>query len=417
LADWLIEPRDPTLHRSLSPLTLWDQLIVSDRYLKVGSWAISGRVEQLRRLMAPGMGVVLSRDGVQVMSGQVRPGWKISGDGTATISGYDDKVWLGGGPDDAKGRIIYPDYTKPITAQELASVTFTGVREDLILALIDQHAGPSAQAARRVTGLALPASLHRGLSTKVTIQLDLLHQVVATLAEQAGLNVRVVHDESTGTPRLLVVITPVEDVSARVRFGPAGGGGPGVLGSDWSLEVVAPTMTDAIVGGTKPLPATFGNEDDQAAGDSDPTVDLRRYRVVSDASPAAAAWGFRAEGFVDSSATNDDDELDQAGLDALAEAGERREFSGTLPDSESIKYGRDWFIGYKVGVTVEGAEFADVVREVVTTVQARSGEQTEKVEAAVGWQRAAVRGTPAALPAERATRGLYREEYRRKVTL
>lgn len=391
MADWLIEPRGPDLRRQ-RPLRYWSKLTVNDRYLRVGSWAVEGPAKYLRPLYAAGMGVVLSRSGTQIMSGLVTQ-YGEDGSGNGTLIGWDDKVWLGGGPDDLAGRIVYPDHTRPITGQEQSTVTLTGPRETLVVQLIDRHAGPGALTDRRTPTLTLPASLGRGGTATVTAQLDLLHVLVGQLAETAALDVRVVHDEAAGAPRLLVVITPVQDVSARVRFGPASGGGPGVLGSDWQYTVYAPTATDAVVGGTKPLPANF-TDDDTADVADDSGVDLRQYRLVRDTTTGTAAWQRRAEKFVDSSATNGAAELDQAGADALAETLERREFSGTLTDNNIVQYGRDWLIGYKVGVTPSpGVEFADVVREVVTTVQQQQGQQTEQVQAAVGWQRATVAGT------------------------
>jgi hypothetical protein len=415
VATWVVQPRSPDGHR-LTALSLWNSLTVTDRFNAAGPFSISGPERQLRPLMAPGMGVVLSRGPAQIMSGQVT-GWELSGDGNATVAGWDDRIWLGGGDADDRGRIVYPDYTKPIISQEVTKAEFTGVREDLIVNLINQNAGPAALLARRVPRLVVPASLHRGGTTKLTVQLDLLHKTIATLAEQASLNVRVVHDESTGTPRLLVVITPVQDVSARVRFGPVGQGGSGTLGDGWSLRVAGPTMTDAVVGGTKPLPQNATDDDLTNYEDPDSDVDLRQYRTVADGSGAAAAWGRRVEGFVDASGTNVPAELDQAGLDGIGEATERREFSGTLVDTPTVRYGRDWFIGYRVGVIAGGSEFADVVREVVTTVQAQDGQQTERVEAAVGWSKAAVAGTAAATPQVRSLLGLQWRTYQGQTVL
>jgi hypothetical protein len=150
-------------------------------------------------------------------------------------------------------------------------------------------------------------------------------------------------------------------------------------------------MTTAIVGGTQPPPQVFG---DDPPADREPGVDLRRYRVVSDAG-GLAAWGRRIEGYVDASSTNVVAELDAAGAAALVEAAERREFSGTLVDTPDIRYGREWRAGYRVGITVAGSEFSDVVREVVSTVANESGQQSEQVQAAVGWSQASSLTTPA----------------------
>ena len=241
----------------------------------------------------------------------------------------------------------------------------------------------------------VPASAGRGGTTSLTTKLDLLHVVMQTLAEQAGLNLTVVQDESTGTPRLQVVITPTQDVSARVRFGPVGSGSGGVLGADWTYAEKAPSMTDVIVGGTKPIPANAdGTEDSDADADMTSDVQLRQYRYVSDSSPESAAWVRRAEGFVDASNTTVPAELDQAGAAALADTTQRLEFSGTLFDNRAIKYGRDYLIGYRVGVDpLPGVALSDVVREVQTKVQVQQGQQTEQITAAIGWSLAAVAGT------------------------
>lgn len=394
MADWLVEPRDPAGYRSSSPLRYWNNLQVIDRYLKPGSWAITGPRKYLERLAGPGMGVVLSRDGTQVMSGQVTQ-YGETGDGNATITGWDDKTAFGSGPDDTKGRVTYPDPTKPITGQEIAEKVIAGIREDLILDLIYRNAGAGAVAGRVAPRLVVPTSLHRGGTVSITTKLDLAHVLVQQLAEQAGLNVEVIHEEPGGVPRLSVQVTPVLDVSPQVRFGPVGSGSAGVLGEEWTYTVYAPTMTTAVVGGTKPLPANYdGTEDTAADADMDADVQLRRYRVVTTTDPATLAWGRVAEGFVDASNTTVVAELDQAGRDALAETGERLEFSGVLADSPQVQYGREWLIGYRVGIDPRpGVAFSDIVREVQTTVQVQDGQQTEQVRAAVGWSRAAVAGT------------------------
>lgn len=379
MSDWLIEPRNLAGVRAEDPISLWDRLNVVTRLNKPGPFTLAGPAAQLAPLMAPGMGVVLSRNGLYVSSGQVTA-YTTTGDGNAQVTGWDDKLWLGGAPADDRGVVITPNAALPITGQTAQSVTRTGTRESLILGWISDHCGPTALAARRVPRLRVPASLSRGGTTAYTAKLDLLHVVYAALAEAGGLVVNVVHTEEGSARYLDVVITPQEDVSATVRFGPATEGGAGVLGDDWSYTVAGPSMTTAIVGGTAPPPQVFGDEN------PDP-VDLRQYRQVA---AAVGDWGMRIEGFVDASSTNTAAELDQAGLDALNEAVAKRDIQASIVDTPDVGYGVDWRVGSRVGVTVAGVEGSDVVREVSTTVQAQQGQQTESVTAAIGWSQASV---------------------------
>lgn len=386
MADWLIEPRDSTGYRSSDPISRWSSLEVVERYVKPGGWKVTGPETSLAPLMVRGSGVVLSRDGTQIMSGQMTS-FTRNGDGGATVVGWDDNIWLGGGPQDDRGLIILPNYALPVAAQTAQAVTFSGPREDIITNLIYSNIGPIALVPRRVPRLRMSTSLHRGGTVARTIKLELLHHLVEELAEAGGLDVNIVHIEDGTGPRLDVQITAVVDVSADVRFGPADQGGPGVLGTDWSYTVSAPTMTAAVVAGTVPPPQVFGDDPDPGT----PGVDLRQYREVT-ASPGD--WARRIEGLVDASNTNTAAELDQAGTDALTEAAERREFSGTIVDSPDVRYGREWRTGYRVGVTVAGDEFSDVVREVVTTVAVADGQQTESLSAAIGWSQASALTTP-----------------------
>lgn len=400
MADWLVEPRTLTGYRTEDPVALWSQLVVVERLNKPGSWTLNGPAAQMAPLMTPGMGVVLSRSGTYIMSGQVSS-YTYTGDGNAQVVGWDDKMWLGGAPADDKGRIITPDPTKDITAQVTDTTPpFTLPRENLIVTLVNSHAGPGALAIRRVPRLRMPSPGGRGGTVVRTIKLELLHAVVQELAEAGQLIVNVVHTEAGSARWLDLTITPQVDVSATVRFGPANQGGAGVLGDDWTYTVAGPSMTAAIVGGTSPPPQVFGDGDSQA---DEPGQDLRLYRQVTN---AVGDWGVRQEGFVDASSTNTAAELDQAGTDALTDAAAKREVSASIVDTPDVGYGTDWRVGYRVGVTVAGQEGSDVVREVSTTVQAQQGQQTEQISAAIGWSQATTLTGPAAVVTKIARLGL-----------
>ena len=357
VADWLVEVRTESTLQRQAVLTGWASLQVIERYNTVGSWQLAGPIDAVRPLLGAGLGVVISRGGVQVMAG---PATKLvrSGDGTATISGADDLVYLA-------DRIVYPNPAQAITGQTIDYWTATSTaRETIIINLIKANAGSAALVARQVGNLRVPATSGRGGTATVTARLDNLLTLVGQLAEAGGLRVATVHTESGGNRYRDVVVTATADKSGYVRFGPAAEGGPGRLAADWSYTVGAPTVTRAIPAG--------GGEG--AA---------RIFRERADAG-AETLWGRRVESVVDQRQTTATAELDAAGDDALTNGAGPTELSATVLDVPDLGYRIDWSCGDKVAVTVDGVTITDLVREAATTVAAQSGQQTETVVPTVG---------------------------------
>lgn len=364
VANWEVYPRGVDLRRDFDPVLAWSSLTVVERHnvlgVGQGAWTLTAASDSLRDLLVPGRGVILLRgsgDGAasaQIMSG---PTTSIKrGPKTSTISGVSDLSSL--------NRILYPDPTKPITAQPAAYDDRSGPAEDLVLGYSDSNAGPSALPARRVFGLRIPASQHRGARATLSGRLDLLTSTISDLAESGGLHVEVIHAEDAAGPYLTFVVRPVTDRSANVRFGTVGDFTGGTIGSDWSYELNRPTTTDAIV-----------------AGGGQGTA--RTFREATDA-VAESTWGAKVETLVDQRQTTDPDELDRAGTDALNDGSEPVSISFTIGDSADVRYRRDWQVGDRVGVSIDGIDVSNVVREVTTTITRSSNSATERISALVG---------------------------------
>lgn len=380
---WEAIPRGVDLLRGPDPVTRFTELKLAERYPGPATWVITGPPEVMG-VWEPGMGCILdrSRDGgrTQVVSGQVRRIQRTRRlDATTgrlrrelSVSFVEDThaLWR---------RRCYPDPTQALTSTpstfSVSHDSRTGSREDLILGLIGANLGPAApQAARRLDGLVLPASDERGGTTTVTARMDALGDIVAALSEDAGLHVRIQHDEPTpSTPRLLVTIDDVPDVSEDVVFGEieTARATAHVTELDYSIE--APELTQAVI---------------FSAGE----MEARDAAIFGD--PAAEAlWGDRHEVLVDQRQTDDVDEITDAGERALTDGASPVSVTFSVADSRAVQYGRDYAVGWRVGVELPGVPEPlsdNVVREVVTTV--RPGEP-DRIEVAVGSPGASVRDT------------------------
>jgi hypothetical protein len=76
--------------------------------------------------------------------------------------------------------------------------------------------------------------------------------------------------------------------------------------------------------------------------------------------------------------------VQQAATDALTQGAKNGNFQIYPLDTPHIKFGRDYFVGDIVTVSVDGTEYTDIVREVSITVD--SGGQTETVSPSIGDQ-------------------------------
>jgi hypothetical protein len=392
-ADWMITPRARDLSRPYDPISRWTKLVLAERCTVPDQWVLTGPASELGVFEA-GMGCILDRDGEYVTSGKL---WSYDRVGeydnetrrpieTMTLAFISDNAAL-------SRRAIYQVPTKILTGNPskfaLEHDVRSGAREDLILEYINANLGPGAQAQRRLPKLVLPVSLHRGGTTQFTARMNDLAAVVRDLAEAAGLRVRIVHDESTGTPRLVLTLEPMVDVSSDVWFGLPSSSAPAFINS-WKFHYEEPQVTDAIV----------------AAGGE---ALEREYAAFRDTA-AVNLWGDSKEKVIDQRQTKDPTEITTAGNTALAEGATPVAVEFTIADSVDVQVRRDFGVGHRVGVELDGLPegLADnVVRELQTTVENAGGSPVETVKAVVGTVGASVTSTQAALNLTRALRGLH----------
>lgn len=354
---WEIWPREADLSREKDPISVWSEMTVIEKAISNGppTWLLTGPSEHLS-VFTPGMGCILDNDGAQVVSGQARSlqrGYKADESGrivdTTTIGfiGDSDELW---------SRLCYPDPSHALTGTPSNfSTTYderTGPRETQLLAYISANLGPAAPiTSRRLSSLLLPTSLGRGGTTTTQARMDVLGELVATLAEAGGLGVRVEHDESTGTPRLLVVVDQEWDVSDDVVFGAADIARATGIVSGWDYSMDAPELTDAIL---------------FAAGD----LELREGSRFTDEA-AVTRWGRRREKLIDQGYTDDLSVITDAGAKALEDGASPVSLTFEVTDAGDAIYGETYRCGSRVGIELPGLPLelsAPRVREVTTTV-------------------------------------------------
>lgn len=388
---WTITPRDADLHRSLDDISEWASLATVERYNQVSTWVLEGPADLLS-VFTPDMGCILDRDGEQAVSGTIRAidrAYEHDDQGRLV-----DKVTLGFIEDNAPlwWRLCWPvpshALTSTLSTFSAAHDVRTGARETILLGYIAANLGPAAPiVARRLPGLVLPTSSGRGGSTTWQARMDVLGDVVATLAEAAGLRVRIVHDEPTpSTPRLLLEVTEVTDRSADVVFGDQNAAR--AMGSidSFRYSLSAPEVTAAIAFAAGELTAR------EAAMRVDTT--------------AESIWNRRVEALVDQRQTDDQTVVDDALTERLEQGASPSVTSFQISPAGGLQYGVDYFLGDVVGIELPGVPLAISdrrLREVSTTI--RPG-QVDEVSLVVGAPGAESRSTSAAAKLNRVLRRL-----------
>jgi len=358
MPQWMIQPRDKNLRRSYDPVKFWSSLTVVERHnvtgTDPGTWSVTARNEGLTGLLTPGNGMLLTRGDQLVMSGPITSIQR--GATVSTVSGVSDLDVL-------NDRILFPDPSSPITSQPAAYDNRSGPAESVLLSYVRFNAGDAARAERRVPRLRLPATLGRGRNVSIKGRLDLLGSTVADIAESGKLHVDILQGEDE-SPYLQFTLRTITDRTGNVRFGATSDFTGGVIGDGWTYTLNRPSVTDAIV-----------------AGGGQGQARLFVERVSAE---AEATWGAKVESLIDQRQTTVASELADAGDDALSDGDEPVTVSFTITDSPDVQYRRDWFVGDKVGVFIDGLDLSNLVREVTTTVQAQDGSPTETVSAVVG---------------------------------
>lgn len=340
------------------------KLILQPRYNDVGTWSLDIAVDHPHTaLLVPGAWLTFMVGNFEVCSGQLR-GLKVvwsnseTGSGTLTAYGPTAEIVL-------SDRLIYQVPGSAATSQAaFAYDTRTGVGETIIKQWVDLNAGPSALAARSISGLKIEPDLARGATITGSPRMDNLLTFIQPLAESAGLGFRVAF--GTDDTMEFQVFLPV-DRSGTAKFGRE-------LGNLTSLEYTqeAPKSSDVVVGGSGLTTA-------------------RIFREVID-SPSIKVWGARSETFFDLNNSSDSVELDQAGTQEMVQNGPISGLTIKTIDTPYLTFGVDYNLGDQVSIPEYGV--SDVLRGV--DIEWSSGAAPHTTSSVGTWSHI---GTPALIKA------------------
>lgn len=321
-------PRQADLRRS-GEVTDLTRLELVGRHNDVGTWVLElDRRSDAAELMLAAQGLVITRNGATLMSGP-RIHRQVTSEGGKTrllLAGVDDTVWL-------RRRLALPvPGGPPYTAQ--AYDVRRGDAETVLRAYVDANLGPGAIAARRLAGLTLPASQGRGAQVVAQARFQTLLEVAQAIGLAGGVGFRLVQ---VGLDLQLEVYEPAD----RTRDAQFSTGLGNLAGFDYSET--DPEATYAYVGG-------------QGEGEA---------RTIVEGGAVGAPY--RAEVFKDQRDTDDMDALVQSRDEALTEGAGTTALKLSPIDTDSVAYGREYRLGDRVTVLVDGVQLQDVVREVTLT--------------------------------------------------
>lgn len=307
------------------------------RFNTAGSWILDVPASLASKL-GPGAGIVARRGATVLFSGPVTEpsrNWSKDTD-SLSVAGITDECH----PDD---RLALPA-DPPYTADDYD--VRTDDAETVIKGYVDANLGPSADPDRRPPGgLVLGPNLHRGSTVTGRARFDNLGDLIRSLAVAGGdLGWRIVQQ---GTDLVFDVYEPM-DRSATAKFSPA-------LGNLRSFSY-KPTVSKAnyvIVGGGG-----------QGTG---------RVFVEGGDAGQIARWRRRIETFRDRRDTTVVGELNQTRSEELASNAEKLALTIAPIDTSAVQFLRDYNLGDRITVEVDGTPIVDVVREVKLTIDS-SGE-------------------------------------------
>lgn len=345
--DVIVEYRDWDLTRK-------GQIPFSDLSIKfqpvrngVGSWSVLLPAEHTaaKFLRKPGTGILITdvKSGEVLMSGPTtRPSSKQTSQdlkGMVTIGGVSDDCILWDGR-------AWPNPDLLVEAQTEGHDIRTGNGETVIRQYVSVNIGPGAIADRRsllASKLILEADQGRGGLVTKSARFPKLGELANEIATLTGLRFRVVQRGDN----LVLEIREVEDKTDIIRLDVANG-----TLDEQSVEFSAPVTTRVIVAG-------------QGEG-ADRTLIMRRS---AESTAAETQWGRIMEEFKDQRNTNDITELEQSGDEILETDGFTRTSVKAVPSNDlTMVYMKDWNLGDRVTVVVDGQETESVVTEAAVVI-------------------------------------------------
>ncbi len=341
VSELTVEVRDPSFERI-------GQIVAEDlvgatfvtRFNNVGMWELKlpygHYLGEFLRL--PGYGLIVTGPSDEVIISGPTLSAKLeqtsdNPSGDWIIVGADDSLILA-------ERLAYPTpTTDDLSDQVDAHDTRSGPAESVIKEYLAANTGLLAPESRQIAYLTIEPDDERGEIVYGAARFDKLQELFYNLAQvgQLGFTIRQVSDE------LEFVVYEPEDRSAFIRL---------------DLENQQLSKTEYAYGIAKITRAIVGGQGE---------AEQRKFLEVStvDSLEAEETWGRRIEVFKDSRNTNEDDDLEQTGLEALVDEGKTVvEMSVSPSDDINMKYGQDWFLGDKVTVVANQIESVAVVTEI-----------------------------------------------------
>ncbi|WP_326554679.1 siphovirus ReqiPepy6 Gp37-like family protein [Micromonospora sp. NBC_01813] len=380
-----VEVRDKDLKRIGQVPSDDLSMLIEDQFRNVGSWSLKLPSESALAgvLRQPGAGIIVTlENGDVLMSGPtVQPedsATSTDPDGTLTINGLTDNVLLA-------DRLCFPNPANldPANQPETHDVR-TGTCEDLMYAYLSANIGPDAPVSadpdlgsRRDIRLTLGSNGHRGPTVTRRARFNVLGDLLRELAAAAGIGFRVVQVGD----KLEFQTFDVADRAGSIRLD--------IRNSTLAGHTVAtapPSITRAIVAGQ--------DVERNADATDDEWRSERQFVAVSTAASRAgeAEWGRRVEVFVDRRQQDGNDELIQAGEEALQEGGASQLSVQVVPMEDFYStFGVDWNLGDRITVVVRDVEMQADITGYVLRYDAN------------GFRMGVILGNPAALSRSPAT--------------
>jgi hypothetical protein len=290
-------------------------------------------------------GIIVTRDGRTLLSGPITRLRRMRKGNTATltVTGVSDDVAL------AERLALPVPEGPPYTAS--AYDDKTGAAETVLRYFVDRNLGGSAVTARRLPYLVLLADQGRGGTVRGRGRFHRLLDLLQPLALAGGdLGFRLVQ---VGNTIEFQVYQPADRSGTAVFSLELGN----LLGYDYATA--RPSANYVYVGGA-------GEGTARAIVEGGDAASIGRHRA-------------RVEAFRDRRDTDDPATLTQTRDETLAERAAQTALSISPIDTEAVAFGRDYDLGDRVTVVIDGEVIQDVVREVVLTLTREGADVIEPV--------------------------------------
>jgi len=377
-----VEVRDAALNR-VGEVDAWITLNLVVRYCQQGTWQIvmeSGTAQS--DLFQKGGGIAVYQEGVNdpILTGPVESfqhAWDSTlknGPGYMTISGKCDNKW-------PYTRLAFLDPGKDVTQQWAADDTraVSGPAGTLIYNELNSALGPAAITNRRLPSITMGDPDPIGPTKSDSLQWDVIGTKLESWTDTTTTGYRFVYDAASKAI-VFKLFTP-RDLSKTIRFSKELGN---ISAFTWTLT--APTVTRAIIACQGTGSSRYMYEQIDTATEAEWNLSIEQFTDRRDL-PIKADPTTGAATKADLTTTDADFATAQAAVltaasDALTSGAKNGAFQITPIDTDLVKFGRDYFVGDIVTVSVDGTEYVDLVQEVTITID--QGGQTRTIQPSIG---------------------------------